>query len=88
MKDKQRELQEIAESMQQLPDKHVAFHILQQSLSFSRVQYWARTTPRAFTASFLELHSNLQKDDLETLLEQPLSPGQWLQARLSIKSGG
>ena len=40
MKDKQRELQEIAAAVQQLPRKHVAFHILQQSLSFGRVQYW------------------------------------------------
>ena len=71
-----------------MPHKHVAFHILQQSLSFGRIQYWTRTAPREYISSLLELHHRLQQELLEHLVGQPLSVSQWLQARLPIKWGG
>ena len=85
---KAKEVQEVVEAITQLPHKHVAFHILQQSLSFGRIQYWTRTAPREYISSLLELHHRLQQELLEHLVGQPLSVSQWLQARLPIKWGG
>ena len=84
---KAKEVQEVVEAVTQLPHKHVAFHILQQSLSFGRIQYWTRTAPREYISSLLELHHRLQQELLEHLVGQPLSVSQWLQARLPIKGG-
>ena len=85
---KAKEVQEVVEAVTQLQHKHVAFHILQQSLSFGRIQYWTRTAPREYISSLLELHHRLQQELLEHLVGQPLSVSQWLQARLPIKWGG
>ena len=85
---KAKEGQEVVEAVTQLLHKHVAFHILQQSLSFGRIQYWTRTAPREYISNLLELHHSLQQELLEHLVGQPLSVSQWLQARLPIKWGG
>ena len=85
---KQQEIQQIADEITRLPHKHVAFHILQQSFSFGRIQYWARTAPRELVSSLFEYHSQLHKQLMESLLEQPLPAQQWLQARLPIRYGG
>ena len=85
---KQQEMQQIADEVARLPHKHVAFQILQQSFSFGRIQYWARTAPRELVSSLIEYHSQLHKQLMESLLEQPLPAQQWLQARLPIRSAG
>ena len=81
-------MQQIADEVARLPHKHVAFQILQQSFSFGRIQYWTRTAPRELVSSLIEYHSQLHKQLMESLLEQPLPAQQWLQARLPIRYGG
>ena len=44
---------ELSEGILNLPHKYVALHLLQHCMSFNKVQYWARTAPRAFVDSLL-----------------------------------
>ena len=85
---KERELRELADGISRVPKKHVAFHLLQQCLSYGKIQYWTRTAPRRFLYRLLELHSNLQRTCLEDVLATTLTEAQWAQARLPAKRGG
>ena len=83
-----RELQEMADAIQQLPTKHVAFHLLREALSWGKIQYWARTSPREYISTLLEVLHTIQRQCLEGILGKPLTSAQWLQSRLPDRCGG
>ena len=78
----------MADAIQQLPTKHVAFHLLREALSWGKIQYWARTSPREYISTLLEAFHTIQRQCLEGILGKPLTSAQWLQSRLPDRCGG
>ena len=61
---------------------------MRQGGTYNKIQYWCRTMPRRVLAPLLQDIHDCQKHFLEQLVGKPLTPLQWIQAKLPTKAGG
>ena len=67
---------------------HVGLYLFKNGGTFSKLQWWCRTTPRTCIDPLLHEFHNRQKQTVENLLGTPISTHQWTQAKLPTKFGG
>ena len=70
--------------MLDIPQKHIAFHLLRHCLNFSKVQYWMRTVPREKIEKLLKHFDSKLRAAIEELIHDHLSDEQWQQVQLLI----
>ena len=70
------------------PYAHVGLYLFSNGGTFSKLQWWCRTTPRTCIDPLLHEFHNRQKQTVENLLGTPISTHQWTQAKLPTKFGG
>ena len=75
-------------AVEELQNKHVAFHLLQQCMEFCQLQYLARTAPRQFLGPLLEWYDKRYRQSFETIIGRILPEQSWRQATLPLKLGG
>ena len=82
------EFDSLCSSIEQLPHAHVGLYLFKNGGTFSKLQWWCRTTPRTYIDPLLHEFHNRQKQTVENLLGTPISTHQWTQAKLPTKFGG
>ena len=76
------------EAVENLRRSHVAFHILQQCLSFSKLSVICRTSPRAIMEPLLSWYGDRMRLCFARILGRALIYRQWVQATLPALLGG
>ena len=61
---------------------------MRQGVSYSKIQYWCRTVPRAHLGELLDYFHQRAKHVLEHMLNVTLNTQQWTQAKLPLNRGG
>ena len=74
-------------AVEELQNKYVTFHLLQQYMGFCQLQYLARTAPRQFLGPLLEWHDKRYRQSFETIIGRILPEQSWRQAILPPKLG-
>ena len=74
-------------AVEELQNKYVAFHLLQQCMRFCQLQYLARTAPRQFLGPLLERYDKRYRQSFETIIGRTLPEQSWRQATLPSKLG-
>ena len=74
--------------LEDLPQRHVALHLLRLIVSFGRVQYLCRIAPRTFLHPLLDYCHDRIRVVVESILGESLTRDQWLQVWLPIRLGG
>ena len=87
-KQKKSDFDALCSTLESLPHVHVAFYLFSQGGTFSKLQWWCRTTPRAHIAPLLQRFHDRQKLACEYMVGVPLNSHQWTQAKLPTKYGG
>jgi hypothetical protein len=77
----------LCSTLESFPHVHVAFYLFSQGGTFSKLQWWCRTTPRAHIAPLLQRFHDRQKLACEHMVGVPLNSHQWTQAKLPTKYG-
>ena len=72
----------------EIPQKHVAFHLLRYCLNYSKVMYWMRTVPKSKINSLLDHFDSRMKKAIEELVESSLNENQWAQVQLPVSKSG
>ena len=85
---KQLELARLYSCLEDLPQRHVALHLLRLTASFGRVQYLCRVAPRTFLQPLFDYCHDRIRVVVESILGESLTRDQWLQVRLPIRLGG
>ena len=86
--DRAQQARKIVQAIGELPDKHVAFHMLRVAGDFCRMAYLARTTPGTQIADALASFDASVLAVLQRLVGTTLDAQQWQQARLPARLGG
>ena len=55
-------------AVEELQNKHVAFHLLQQCMGYCQLQFLARTAPRQFLGPLLEWYDKRYRQSFETII--------------------
>ena len=87
-RDAQQELSKAFEAVEQLPHRHVAFHLLQQCFGFNKISYYCRSIPRSCIEPFLDWYALRMRESFSHILGSDVSDAQWQQAALPPKLGG
>ena len=82
------QLEKSVNSLKLLRNCQVKFHLLQQCLGNSKLNYLSRASILSYCPSHIEKADSLLKRGLEDILGHTLSPRQWDQACLPIAEGG
>eukprot|EP00438_Fugacium_kawagutii_P000312 Skav205273 [mRNA] locus=scaffold1841:208849:211374:- [translate_table: standard] len=82
------EFDDLCSSLESLPHTHVGFYLFSQGATFSKLQWWCRTTPRSLIGPLLQDFHDRQKQTCESMIGTSLSSHQWTQAKLPTKLGG
>ena len=85
---KKSDFERVFKALEDLDQKHVAFHLLQACMGWSQLNYLGRTAPRHFLVPLMEWYDARYREVFEVILGEKITDVQWLQATLPSTTGG